>query len=190
MLPGACPKNAAIPKYQQIACQSTRDSHSAPSGYAQQEVVIRLSGGSDRGTTHMRSLAAAPFCTNLQRFSQHFWNRSSRVVSLQEAVGQCPLGLHDWEWLLTLPDRLLIWLFFSCWPSTLGLFAVAAFCKAIADNTSFLMQAEWGLVCSEAGWAPPLPLMPRRASLFGSGVPLSSSWRASRCGVLPQPRLT
>ena len=32
----------------------------------------------------------------------------------------------------------------------------------------------WGLVCSIACWAPPFPLMPKQASLFGSGVPLES----------------
>ena len=32
----------------------------------------------------------------------------------------------------------------------------------------------WGLVCSIACWAPPSPLMPNQASLFGPGVPLGS----------------
>ena len=33
---------------------------------------------------------------------------------------------------------------------------------------------EWGFLCSIACWAPPFPLMPEDASLFGSDVPLDS----------------
>ena len=34
-------------------------------------------------------------------------------------------------------------------------------------------MTKWGLVCSIASWATTPPLMPKQASLLGSGVPLA-----------------
>ena len=61
--------------------------------------------------------------------------------------------------------------------------------RPLANKRKHGTQQGWGLVCSIAFWAPPFPLMPKQANLFGSGALLIAPCRASCCGSLPQAYL-
>ena len=61
---------------------------------------------------------------------------------------------------------------FQCCQLSCDLFSSPPAClKAISGGAG----PGWGLVRMIACWAPPFPLIPKQASLLGSGIPLNTS---------------